>query len=363
MPQKYSSYRRIALTTLMILFIIGVIYLLVEVAEFFLLVFAGILLATIFCGLTELLVSKLNFRRGWALLLVVIVVLGALSSIGWFIAPTVIDQLSEMRETIPKALAKVREWVGEHSWGRNLVREIPDRTSDLFPRRGTLLSRISHIFSSTLGVLANIILVIMTALFFSVNPQLYTHSFVKLFSPHYRTRMFDVLAKCYETLKLWLLAMLLSMTIIGVSTTIGYTLLGLPLAVTLGVLSFFLAFIPTIGAYGAAVPAALVALTQDPKMALYVILMYIGIQMLETYLITPIIFQKTVKLPPALLLFNQVLFGILLGPLGLLLAAPILTVVVVLVKEIYIKDFLEKRSDQTNGTDYDLETRRDSVST
>ncbi|MBC5772842.1 AI-2E family transporter [Pontibacter sp. KCTC 32443] len=337
-----QTYRRVALTTFIVLLIGCGFYLLIEVAEFFLLVFAGILLAVIFCGLTEWIVRKFNFRRGWALLLVVVVVLGAISSIGWFIAPTVIDQLSEMRETIPKALARVREWVAGHSWGRNLVKEIPAQTSDLMPRRGTLLSRISNIFSSTLGVLANIILVIMTALFFSVNPRLYTHGFVKLFAPHYRTRMLDVLAKCYATLKLWLLAMLLSMTIIGVSTAIGYTLLGLPLAITLGVLSFFLAFIPTIGAYGAAVPAALVALTQDPKTALYVILMYIGIQMLETYLITPIIFQRTVKLPPALLLFNQVLFGILLGALGLLLAAPILTVAMVLIRELYIKDVLEQ---------------------
>ncbi|MEJ8757153.1 AI-2E family transporter [Pontibacter sp. H259] len=335
-------YRRVALTTFIVLLIGCAFYLLIEVAEFFLLVFAGILLAVIFCGITEWVVKKLHFSRGWALLLVVIVVLGAISSIGWFVAPTVIDQLSELRETIPKALAKVREWVGDKSWGRNLVREIPDQTSELIPRRGTLLSRISNIFSSTLGVLANMILVIMTALFFSVNPRMYTHGVVKLFAPHYRTRMLEVLATCYATLKLWLQAMLLSMTIIGVSTAIGYTLLGLPLAITLGVLSFFLAFIPTIGAYGAALPAALVALTQDPKLALYVIIMYIIIQMLETYLITPIIIQRTVKLPPALLLFNQVLFGILLGALGLLLAAPILTVVMVLIKELYIKDVLER---------------------
>ncbi|WP_242928613.1 AI-2E family transporter [Pontibacter vulgaris] len=350
MQHIYTSYRKIALGTLIVLLMICGFYLLIEVADFFLLVFAGILLAVMFCGLTEWVVRNLHFKRGWALLLVVLLFFGIIITTFWLIAPTVADQISEMRQAIPDALLKVKEWLGKHNWGQKLVQEMPAHTSDLLPKRGTLLSRISTLFSSTLGILADVILVIITALFFSVNPKLYTHGFVKLFPPQSRTRMLDVLAKCYATLKLWLLAMLLSMTIIGVSTAILYTLLGLPLAIALAVLSFFLAFIPTIGAYGAAVPAVLVALTQDPKLALYVILVYGGVQMVETYMITPIIFQRTVKLPPALLLFNQVLFGILLGGLGLLMAAPILAVAMVLIKEIYIKDVLENKAESGNGT-------------
>jgi predicted PurR-regulated permease PerM len=72
--------------------------------------------------------------------------------------------------------------------------------------------------------------------------------------------------------------------------------------------------------------------------------------MIETYAITPIIFQKTVALPPALLLFFQVLLGLVQGTLGLLLAAPILAVLIVVVKELYVKDVLE---DETNAPHYE----------
>ncbi|MFD2245615.1 AI-2E family transporter [Pontibacter ruber] len=361
MQNDYTFYKRVAVAAFVVLLVVAGFYLLLQVADFFLLVFAGILLAVLFCGLTDWVTHHVPVGRGLALLLVVVLVFGTVIFIFSLIAPTVADQADEMRRTIPNAINKVKDWLGGHNWGRKLVQEIPSDTEDLLPRPGTFLSRISSIFSSTLGVLADVILVIITALFFSVNPKLYTHGLVKLFPPRSRTRMLEVLEKCYATLKLWLLAMLLSMTIIGVSTAVSYTLLGLPLAIALAVLSFFLAFIPTIGAYGAAVPAVLVALTQDPKLALYVVVVYFAVQMVETYMITPIIFQKTVKLPPALLLFFQVLFSILLGGLGLLMAAPILAVGLVLIRELYIKDVLEKAdgvADQSEPVSAKIRARR-----
>src|SRR5690606_31072220 len=101
-----------------------------------------------------------------------------------------------------------------------------------------------------------------------------------------RSRIMEVLGKCYSTLKSWLVAMLSAMAIIGVSTAIGYSLIGLPMAFALALIAFFLAFIPNIGPWIAGVPAVLVGLTVSPQMALYVLLVYGGIQLVETYLIT-----------------------------------------------------------------------------
>ncbi|WP_192811617.1 AI-2E family transporter [Pontibacter sp. BAB1700] len=131
------------------------------------------------------------------------------------------------------------------------------------------------------------------------------------------------------------------MSMIGISTAIGYSLIGLPLAFALAFIAFLFAFVPNIGPWLAGVPAVLVGLMEGGQMALYVILIYGGIQMVESYVLTPIIFKKTVDLPPALLLFFQVLLGLLLGALGLLLAAPILAVLMVIVQELYVKDVLE----------------------
>ena len=74
--------------------------------------------------------------------------------------------------------------------------------------------------------------------------------------------------------------------------------------------------------------------------ALYVISLYMGIQILESNLITPAIQQETVSLPPALTITSQLLMAILTGGLGLALATPLTAALIVLIRMLYIEDVL-----------------------
>ncbi|MCJ8165928.1 AI-2E family transporter [Pontibacter sp. E15-1] len=341
MPDVYTYAKRVAIAAFIILLLVSGFYLLGQHVYFFLLVFAAILLAVLFCGLTDWITDKLHLRRGLSLVLAVVLFFGSITAAFWFVAPTVSSQVQEMKETIPQAMSQVQGWLTQFGWGQRLVNKVPDDMSKMLPRQDALFSSITGIFSTTLSFLADFFIVIITALFLASSPKLYTVGFTKLFPVRHRSRIMQVLGQSYTTLKSWLVGMLSAMVIVGVSAAIGYSLLGLPLAFALALIAFFLAFIPNVGPWVAGLPAVLVGLTVSPQMALYVVLLYGGIQMVESYLITPIIFQKTVNLPPALLLFFQVLLGILQGAMGLLLAAPILAVVMVVVNELYIKDVLE----------------------
>lgn len=341
MLNVYLYAKRVAIAALVVLLIGTGFYLMGRHAYFFLLVFAAILLAVLFCGMTDWITDKLHLKRGWSLLLAVLLFFGLIIGAFWLIAPTVSEQVQEMQQTIPKALTRVQDWLSQYGWGQKLVEQVPDNMSKAMPEQDALLSKVSGVFSSALSFMADFLIVIITALFLASNPSLYTVGFTKLFPVRNRSRVMEVLGKSYATLKSWLVGMLSAMAIIGVSSAIGYSLIGLPLALALALIAFFLAFIPNVGPWIAGVPAVLVGLTEGPQMALYVVLVYGGIQLVESYLITPIIFQKTVDLPPALLLFFQVLLGILQGALGLLLAAPILAVLMVWVQEFYVKDVLE----------------------
>lgn len=343
MMNIYIFAKRVALAAFIFILIGAGLYLIIHSAYFFLLVFSGILLAVLLSGLTDLFVKKLHFKRWLGLLLASLIFFGSIIGAFWLIGPAVADQFKEMRSALPSALSQVENWLSQYSWGDKVLDKVPDNVNELMSGNSGIFSKLSGVFSTTLSFLADLVIVIITALFFASNPKLYTHGFVKLFPVRNRARILEVINKLYHTLEMWLIGMISAMAIIGISTAIGYSIIGLRMAFALALISFFLAFIPNLGPWLAGLPAVLVGLTQSTDMAVTVILVYGGIQLIETYLITPIIFQKTVDLPPALLLFFQVLFGILMGALGLLMAAPILAVLMVLINEFYIKDVLEAK--------------------
>jgi predicted PurR-regulated permease PerM len=99
-------------------------------------------------------------------------------------------------------------------------------------------------------------------------------------------------------------------------------------------------FIPNFGPIIAAVPAILIALAADPTKALWVVALNIAAQNLEGYLITPLVQRKAVRLPPALTILSQVLMGLLLGPLGVILAAPLTAATIVAIQMLYVEDTL-----------------------
>jgi predicted PurR-regulated permease PerM len=140
------------------------------------------------------------------------------------------------------------------------------------------------------------------------------------------------------------------MMTIGVLTTLGLWVLGIDLALVLGVLAALLSFIPNIGPLIALIPAALIGLFGGPDMLLYVIALYAGIQMVESYVLTPVLQQSMVDLPPARTLGMQVVLGVLAGALGLILAAPLTAVAMVVVSMWYVQDVLgDRRTDDEDG--------------
>ncbi|MDQ3179715.1 MAG: AI-2E family transporter, partial [Acidobacteriota bacterium] len=134
-----------------------------------------------------------------------------------------------------------------------------------------------------------------------------------------------------------------SMIFIGLLTWIGLYILGVPLSLTLGLIAGLLSFIPNFGPIFSAVPAILLGFIDSPIKALYVLILFIVVQIIESNVVTPMIERRTVELPPALTIVVQLALGILIGGLGLVLATPLLVVVMVLVQMVYIQDILGDR--------------------
>jgi predicted PurR-regulated permease PerM len=127
------------------------------------------------------------------------------------------------------------------------------------------------------------------------------------------------------------------MTVVGVLVALGLSLLGVPLAMTFGLIAALLDFVPNFGPIIAAMPAVLLGLLQSPQQALYVALLYWAIQILEGYIVTPWFQKRAIHMPPALIVTAQLVFGALLGTVGLVFATPLTAIAILLINELYVE--------------------------
>ncbi len=203
------------------------------------------------------------------------------------------------------------------------------------------------VVSSTFGIIGDIAVVAGVGLFFAIHPSLYAQGLVRLLPISRRKRAALILSQVGTQLQWWFVGQLCSMFSIGIVTYIGLKLLGVPMAVTLAMLAGLMNFVPNFGPLIAAAPAVVLAFAPHgdqtelrPALAGWVIVMYIIVQLLEGWVITPFFQQRAVELPPALIIISQVVFALFFGPIGLILATPILAATIVLVRMIYVEDIL-----------------------
>lgn len=344
MEKTDNFSRKISKTIFIALLMFSAFALLIFHANFFLLVFAGIFFAVLLNYASNWLVSKTPLKYGLALFLVLLFITGILALIIILIGPSMVEQVQDMTETLPGSLQNLKEKITQTPVGKNLFEELPTDIGALLEDRGEVMSRIVGSFSTTIGAIANFFIIIVTGIFLASSPGIYTQGFVRLFPLDFRERLKEVMLKTQHSLSLWMMAKLISMLVVGIFTAIGLEILGMPMPYALALIAALLSFIPNIGPYLALAPAVLIALMQGGNMFVYVLILYFGIQIIESYLITPMIEKKMVQLPPALTLFWMVLLGVLTGILGLIMATPILAALIVIIGELYVKDYLENNS-------------------
>ncbi len=333
-----------AVITLIIFLVIGVGY----IVNILMLVFAAVLIAVFLRGLADLINERLKISEGLAVLLVSVLLVIILAGGIALLAPSVAEQVRNLREDLPRSIENVVTYLLQFSWGRAIIEHLPKMPSvdEIFDYLATasFLSSVGGFFSTTAGMMTNFFVTILLAIYLAAEPKTYVHGFSKLFPIEKRPRVLEVLHEIGNTLRWWLIGKIGSMIVIALLTWIGLSIIGVPLALTLGLIAGLLSFIPNFGPILSAVPAILLAFVDNPVTALYVIGLFIGVQLIESNVVTPWIERQTVELPPALTITAQLILAVLIGGLGLVLATPILAVIMVLVQAIYIHDILGDRN-------------------
>ncbi len=314
------------------LVVIAIALLLWNLRGLLLLVFGAVLVSIILGLVADPIQSRLGLPRSIALTCAVLICLGILLGASWLFGFEIMRQADALRELIPSAWEAMLDQLDQ--WG---VGEPVREWIDLLGEGGGVVSSLGSLAMSLGNALADTLLVIVGGIYLAAQPNLYWTGMIKLVPERGRAMAAQAMEASGRALRLWLLGRMVSMATVGLLVWIGLVIIGVPSAMTLGLLAALLEFVPFIGPIVSAIPAVILAFAVGPDRALWTIMLFLVIQQIEGNVLEPLVQQQAVDLPPALLLFALVAFGLMFGIVGLLLAAPLTVVAYVLVKKLYVQ--------------------------
>jgi predicted PurR-regulated permease PerM len=330
---------------LVVVGIVALTYLAWQIRNVFLLAFAGVLVAMMINSLADPIGRWTQLSQKWSLLLACLAI--ALVLIGFFalIGIQAGNQASALLQRLPDAIATIERqfdisFPTPAEIEQNLQQRGAGASTGAFALSSQVLSWLASWSAALFQILTGFVLVVITGIFLSVDPETYRRGVVKLFPKSQHDRVDETLVVCGRSLRLWLIGHLVSMTLVGVLVGLGAWLIGLPGPLALGLFAGLAEFVPIIGPIIGAVPALIFAATQGLGAFIWTALLFLAVQQLESNVITPMVEKRAVSIPPALFLLSVVAFGLLFGVLGLILAAPLTVVAYVAAKKLYVRETL-----------------------
>jgi predicted PurR-regulated permease PerM len=298
--------------------ILGIIFL----AHPLLLIFGGIVFASVLDGGARLLGRVLPIGRGWRLLIVAVAALAFIAGTIWLAGVQLAAQAATMRDIVTLQVNRLIAWAATYGLGMEMV-----EPQQLLEQAMSSLGRLTSAVSTVLGGLTSLVMIIVIGLFVAVEPRIYERGLAWMLPLESRERFYRTSERMGQTLRRLMAGRLLGMAVEGVGTWLLLMAGGVPMAALLGLLTGILAFLPNIGAIVSGVLIVLVGFSAGVDTGLWAIAVYVIVQVVDGYLIVPYVARKTVDLAPALVLGAQLIFGALFGILGLALADPIVAMI------------------------------------
>jgi predicted PurR-regulated permease PerM len=339
---KFAPILTATVFTVLLLWLAG------QVAHVFLLLFIGIMISVYLGALSGVLQRRARIPGGWSLGAAVLITLGGLAVLFYILVPPLIVQTRELVRVLPTyitgweaaidrlvgrvpALASVYE-PGQHKLLLALYDQVAAQFNDVVPKVFGIVEVLISIFS-----------VCVMGLYLAIHPALYREWLIALFPPIHRDLVRDVLTDCADSLRAYIVGLLLAMSFLATLTAIGLSVLHVPYALTFGVFTGLATIVPFFGTLLAtALPVLFVIGGPDGgTRAIWVVVVGIVVHLIEGNVVAPLIMSKKVDLPPVLTIVFVLIIGALLGPLGLLVAVPGLAVIMVIVRRILLTRLYE----------------------
>jgi predicted PurR-regulated permease PerM len=339
-PASDESLARYLQKLLITLAVVVLALLVLRWRQVFLLGFGAALIAVLLRALANPIRKRtpLNAASSLAVAVVGLVIVVGLAA--WFVGAQVAAQFDQLSQILPKAWVATQAELSSFTAGQWVLEKLQEARADhsVASSLGVVAGRLGRLTRVSVGVVADLALVIVAGVYFAAQPQLYRDGLLRLVPAGVRGRVAEATEEAGLSLRKWLVGTGLAMIGMGTLIAVGAAILGLPAPLALGLLAGLAEFVPIVGAIVSAIPGLLLAGTQGSQTVIWTLVFYVAAHQFEGHMLIPLIQRRVVSVPPALTLFSVLAFGLLFGPLGVILATPLAVTVLVLVKRLYLHE-------------------------
>lgn len=344
-PANRALAKRTAIVSTVVLAILLVCTLFALGWRLWLLLFAAAMVALMLRGLSGRVAKRCGLGSTLSLSLVVAAAIAALVGTAYLLAPRVGAQAQEFVELLPPAAQRLDRWLDDVPGGAWLAQNVRDGLGD-----GDQFESARRVATTTYNGVVGIIVVAVAGIYLAIDPRLYTTGFVRLFPVRVRDDAESVLHELGCTLQLFMVGRLASMVFVAAATGVAGWVLGVPAPAVLALIAGIFTFIPYAGPIAAAIPIALLSATSGMQTFAWMMLAYTIAQAIEGFVITPLVGEHTIHMPPVITIAAEVLMAALFGPIGVIVSVPLAAAAMVLVRRVYVERILERDTTETTGS-------------
>lgn len=334
-------------------------------AEVLLLLFISVLFGIYLSAITDSLQRRLAMPRVVGLLIALLLTFVAAGGVLWLIVPPVLQQTQELIQTMPALMAGWETDLRSAAIASPFIEQLLGTLEEGESYTGAVVSQVGGYFRGVMpyvfsGVtfLIHFISVLVMGIYLALRPAMYREGLILLVPPLHRELVRDILRDLGRTLKAWIVGQILAMAVLGGLTWLGLELIGVPYALAFGVFTGAVAIVPFFGTlFSTLLPAVFVLGTGGVTQMLWVILLGVGVHAFEANIVAPMIMERQVHLPPVLSILAVLVMAHLLHLIGLLVAVPVLAVIMVVARRVYVHRVLEGKGFRRAIRDRPIELR------
>lgn len=314
--------------------------------------------------MTDVLQRRLGAPRGLGLLGALIITFLAVGGICYLIIPPLIEQTQELIRTLPAQFTALENQLIELGRRSPVVEQMlgdmqpGDFSSAVLKEVGEQMRGLTPVVWSGFGFVIHFISVLIMGIYLALRPAVYREGFILLAPPIHRELVRDILGDLGRTLRAWIIGQIVAMLVLGVLTWIGLEILNVPYALAFGVFTGAVAIVPFFGTLVSTLLPALFVVGSGGFSAFFLVAMLgVVVHIIEANLVVPMIMERQVHLPPVMSILSVLIMGHLLHLIGLLVAVPVLTTVMVITRRVYVHRLLEGKGFRRAIRDKAIEIR------